>query len=142
MKIFTRILVVIVVSFVGLASCSKVKRVENQLTKKEGKWDVKSVDYKYYLDGSVEESDNYPATGTMEFKKNGSFFLNIFLGVVPLTSSGTWTNTEDQITLIANGQPSVLKITDGPKKGKLVLVETYSYPDSNEKETYTYHMEQ
>lgn len=142
MKVFTKILFVVSVLLIGLASCSKEKRVENQLTKKGGKWDVRSVEYRYYMGGSVQESATYPATGTMEFRKKGTYFLSIVIGGgVSLSSSGTWTNTENQINLLSNGQPSVLEIKDGPKKGKMVLVETYSYPDSGEKESFTYDME-
>lgn len=142
MKVFTKISVVVSILLIGLASCSKEKRVENQLTKKDGKWDVKSVEYRYYLAGSVQESATYPATGSMQFKKNGSFFMNIVIGAgFSLTSSGTWTNTEDQINLLANGQASIIEIKEGPKKDKLVLVENYLYPETDEKESFTYIME-
>lgn len=142
MKVFTKCLFVVSVLLIGLASCSKEKRVENQLTKKDGKWEIRSVEYRYYLNGSVQQSATYPATGTMEFKKKGSFILNAVVGTgLYLTSSGTWTNTENQITLLSDGQPSILEIKDGPKKGKMTLVETESYPDSGEKESFTYKME-
>jgi hypothetical protein len=142
MKVFTKISVVVSVLLIGLASCSKEKRVENQLTKKDGKWDVNSVEYRYYLGGSVQESATYPATGSMQFKKNGSFFMNIVIGAgFSLTSSGTWTNTEDQINLLSNGQASIIEIKEGPKKDKLVLVENYLYPETDEKESFTYIME-
>lgn len=142
MKNVTKFLFLFAILSLVLASCSKEKKMEKQLTKKDGKWNAQSVNYKYYVGSSLEESGNYPATGVVEFKKGGSFLMNISFGAgVYLTSSGTWTNTKDQITIIADGQASVLKIIEGPKKDKLVLEETFSYPASDEKETYTYNLE-
>ncbi|MNE62467.1 hypothetical protein D3C87_285160 [compost metagenome] len=142
MKNVTKFLFLFAVLSLVLASCSKEKKLEQQLTRKDGKWNAKSVNYKYYVGSSVEEAGNYPATGAIEFKKGGSFFLNISFGAgAYLTSSGTWTNTKDQITIVADGQASVLKVISGPKKGKLVLEETYADPASNEKETFTYNLE-
>lgn len=138
----TRFLFLFAFLAIGLTSCSKEKQVERQLIKKDGKWNIKSVNYKYYVGSEQQAAESYPAAGTMEFKKGGSYMLNIsFGGGVYETSSGTWTNTEDKITVIADGEATVLKITDGPKKGKMVLEQTDSSPSTNEKEVYTFNLE-
>lgn len=59
----------------------------------------------------------------------------------PETIGGTWTNSKDDITLISDGETSVLKITDGPKKGKMTLELTDYYNATAEKEVYTYNLE-
>lgn len=141
MKILTKFLFVFAVLFIGLASCSKEKRIERQLVKKDGKWKITSVDYKYYLDNTLQSSANFPNAGTIEFNKKGSFVMTITLSGSPQTTGGTWTNSKDAITIISDGNTSVLKIVDGPKKDKMNLEETDYYNDTAEKEVYTYHLE-
>lgn len=141
MKILTKFLFVFAVLFIGLASCSKEKRIENQLVKKDGKWKITSVDYKYYQNNNLESSSNFPNAGTIEFNKGGSFVMTITLSGSPETIGGTWTNSKDAITIISDGNTSVLKITDGPKKGKMTLEETDYYNSTAEKEMYTYYLE-
>nr|WP_294861717.1 hypothetical protein [uncultured Fluviicola sp.] len=141
MRILTKFLFVFAVLFIGLASCSKEKRIERQLVKKDGKWKVTSIDYKYYLDNSLQESANFPNAGTIEFSKKGSFVMMLALNGSPETYGGTWTNSKDAITIISDGNTSVLKIVDGPKKDKMSLEETDYYNDTSEKEVYIYHLE-
>ncbi|TSJ39067.1 lipocalin family protein [Fluviicola chungangensis] len=141
MKMYAKILSLFLVLLIGLSACSKEKRIEKQLIKKDGKWKITSVDYKYYQNNVMESSMNFPNAGTIEFDKKGSFVMVITLNGSPQTVGGTWTNSEDEITIIADGGTTVMKITDGPKKGKMTLEETDYYNDTAEKETYTYYLE-
>ena len=138
---FTRFLFVFAILAVGLSSCSKEKRIERQLIKKEGKWKITSIDYKYYFDNELEASANFPNAGTIEFNKGGSVVMTIQLSGTPEVSSGTWTNSKDEIIITTNGEAAVLKIIDGPKKGEMELEQTAYYNDTNEKEVYIYYME-
>lgn len=141
MKTHIKILSLLVVLLVGFSSCSKEKRIEKQLIKKDGKWKITSVDYKYYLDNELSYSENYPNAGTIEFDKKGTCILTITLTGVAEVTAGTWTNSEDNITITANGETTVMRIVEGPKKGKMDLEETYYYNDTAEKEVYIYHLE-
>lgn len=141
MKTLTKILLLTAILAVGLASCSKEKRIERQLIKKDGKWKITSVDYKYYVANTLQSSANFPNAGTIEFNKKGSYVMTITLSGSPETSGGTWTNGKDNITLISDGTTSVLKIMEGPKKGKMDLEETDYYNSTGEKEVYTYHLQ-
>ncbi len=141
MKSITKLLLLLSVFAIGLAACSKEKRVERQLIKKDGKWKITSVDYKYYQNNVLGASMNFPNAGTIEFDKEGSFVMTITLSGSPETSTGTWTNSEDEITVTSNGETTVLKIADGPKKGEMQLEETDYYNSTAEKEVYTYYME-
>ncbi len=141
MKACTKILFLFAVLFVGLASCSKEKRVERQLIKKDGKWKITSIDYKYYQNNVLGASANFPNAGTIEFDKKGSCVMTLTLSGSPETIAGTWTNSEDEITITSNGETSVLKIMEGPKKGKMKLEETDYYNDTAEKEVNTYNLE-
>ena len=141
MKMYTKMLSLFIVLLIGFSSCSKEKRIEKQLIKKDGKWKITSVDYKYYQNNVLGSSENYPNAGTIEFDKKGTCVLTLTLSGSPETTAGTWTNSKDNITITANGGTSVMKITEGPKKGKMDLEETDYYNDTAEKEVYTYHLQ-
>lgn len=140
MKKIAKILFLFAILSVALAACSKEKKIERALIKKDGKWTVTSIDYKYYVNNQLQSSANYPNAGTIEFSKKGSFVMTVTLSGSPQNAGGTWTNSEDNITLIANGETTVLKITDGPKKDKMTLVETNYDNSTGEKETLTYYL--
>lgn len=140
MKKLAKILFLFAILSVALAACSKEKKIERALIKKDGKWTITSVDYKYYVNNELQASSNSPNAGTIEFNKKGSFVMTVTLSGSPQNAGGTWTNSEDNITLIANGETTVLKITDGPKKDKMTLVETNYDNSTGEKETLTYYL--
>lgn len=140
MKTAARFLFVFAVLFIGLASCSKEKRLERQLVKKDGKWKITSVDYKYYVQNQLQASANFPNAGTIEFNKKGSFVMTITLSGSPETSGGTWTNSKDEITMTSDGNTTVLKVLERPKKDKMDLEQTDYYNDTAEKEVYVYHL--
>lgn len=140
MKKIAKILFLFAILSVALAACSKEKKIERALIKKDGKWTITSVDYKYYVNNELQASSNSTNAGTIEFNKKGSFVMTVTLSGSPQNAGGTWTNSEDNITLIANGETTVLKITDGPKKDKMTLVETNYDNSTGEKETLTYYL--
>lgn len=141
MKQFTKILFLFAVLFVGLSACSKEKRVERQLVKKDGEWKIASLEYRYYVSNEIQATGSYANAGKIEFGKKGTFTMTTNIGGVTEVTAGTWTNSDDEITVIVSGTGSVLKIADGPKKGKLRLEQTESYPATDEKETYIYNLE-
>lgn len=63
--------------------------------------------------------------------------MTLVLNGSPETSSGTWTNTKDQITMMFNGEASVFKILDKPKKDKMTIQTTDYNNSTGEKEEYT-----
>ncbi|MNV95823.1 hypothetical protein D3C71_1907620 [compost metagenome] len=93
------------------------------------------------MSNELQESANFPNAGTIEFNKKGSFVMVVTLSGSPESSGGTWTNSKDNITLIANGETTVLKIMDGPKKNKMKLDETNYDNSTGEKEVLTYFLE-
>jgi hypothetical protein len=141
MKTVTKMLFLFAILFIGLASCSKEKRIERQLVKKDGKWKITSVDYKYYLENELQASQNFANAGTIEFSKKGTFIMTITSSGSPETSAGTWTNTEDKITIVTDGTASVLKISNSSKKKKMDLEQVNYYNETSEQEVYIYHLE-
>lgn len=140
MKKIAKILFLFAILSVILTACSKEKKIERALIKKDGKWTITSVDYKYYVTNELQASSNFPNAGTIEFNKKGSFVMTVTLSGSPQNVGGTWTNSKDNITLIANGETTVLKITNGPKKDKMTLMETNYDNSTGEKETLTYYL--
>ncbi|WP_430404067.1 hypothetical protein [Fluviicola sp.] len=141
MKSIAKLLLLLSVFAIGLSACSKEKRIERQLIKKEGKWKITSIDYKYYVNNNLQQSSNYPNAGTIEFNKNGTFVMTITVDGSPEVFGGNWTNSKDEVTLISDGEASILKITDGPKKDKMVLEGTEYNNGTGEKDVYTYYLE-
>jgi hypothetical protein len=124
-----------------LASCSKEKKIEKQLVRKDGKWEVTNLQYRYYLNNELEGANSFVNAGTIEFNKKGSFVMTLTLSGSTQTTAGTWTNSEDKITITVNGETTVLRIDKAPKKGEMDLEEVIDYNDTNEKEVYMYHLE-
>ena len=141
MRNVTKILLVLSVFAIGFAGCSKEKKIERQLVKKEGEWRITSLDYKYYQFNELAYSVNFPNVGTIEFNKNGSVTMTTQLSGSPETAAGTWSNSDDEVVLVIEGETTVMKIAEGPKKGKLELEQTEYYNDTDEKEIYTYYLE-
>lgn len=141
MKNVTKLLFALSIIVVGFSSCSKEKRIERQLIKKDGEWKITSINYKYYVNNDLQESSNYPNAGTIEFNKNGTLVMTITVDGSPEVFGGTWSNSKDEITIISDGDASIMKIIDGPKKGKIELEETEYYNGTGEKDVYTYNLE-
>ncbi len=141
MKKITKILFLFAVLSVALAACSKDKRIEKTLVKKDGRWKITSIDYRYYVNNQEQSSALIPSPGSIEFNKKGTFVMTLTLNGSLEKSGGTWTNTEDNITLVADGGVTILAIIEGPKKDKMKLKETNSDDSTGEKETLTYSLE-
>ncbi len=141
MKNGSRFLFLFAVLSLVLTACSKEKNIERQLIKKDGKWQITVVDYKYYVNNELQSSANFPSPGTIEFNKKGTFVMTLTLNGSAEKSGGTWTNTKDNITLIVDGEVTALTINEVPKKNKMKLTETNYDSSTGEKETLTYYLE-
>lgn len=141
MKMVTKVLFLFAILLVGFSSCSKEKRIERQLIRKDGEWKIASLEYRYYVSNELQAVGSYVNAGKIEFDKKGTFTMTTNLGGVPETTAGTWTNSEDEIIVSADGTTSVLKIKDGPKKGKMRLEQVEYYPATDEQEAYIYNLE-
>lgn len=136
----TYILTVLMGLLFIVASCAKDKRIERRLTKKDGKWNIKTMTYQYYADGVQEDSFNFNNAGSFVFDDKGSVIYNYSYDGDSGSQGGTWTNTEDEITMIFDGEVLKMKIEDDSKK-EMKLVWTETYPETAESETYTFELE-
>lgn len=136
MKSLAKLLLVLSVFAIGFSSCSKEKRIERHLVRKEGKWNVDTYDYKYYYNSTYYPNDSYTysSAGNFVFEKNGTYIWTTIMDGDTDASTGTWTNTADEITLVQNSFSLKFKILEESKKEmKLEYTET----DGIEKEVYT-----
>ncbi|WP_343637725.1 hypothetical protein [Fluviicola sp.] len=136
MRNVTGILFLAFVFAMGLASCSKEKRIEKNLARKDGKWDVESYEYKYYYNGTYYPYDSFTYTnaGSFVFEKNGTYTWTFIADGESDISTGTWSNSGDELTLVQNSSTVKFKILEESKKK--IKIE-YTETDGVEKETYT-----
>ncbi|MCC6702205.1 MAG: hypothetical protein IT221_11825 [Fluviicola sp.] len=116
-----------------LGACSKEQRIERWMHRKDGKWSIQSRSYQYFQDGVVMDSDYATNAGSFVFDKNGSVIYNYVDVGESGSQGGTWTNTEDAISFIFNGEVVEMKISDESKK-EMTLTWTEDYPSTGEKE--------
>lgn len=114
MKSVTKIMLFLSVFAIGLASCSKEQKIENQLVKGSGKWNIRNFNGK--LDA-----------GSFEFHKDRTIIKTLNLWPETTVVNGTWINDKDRIAVTwSDGKTTVFYITKGPKKNKVTLYETYT----------------
>lgn len=89
---------VLFLGFAGLSSCKKEDRIEKNLWRGDGTWNIDVFELKET--STYFESDNnesyYQNTGTIQFKKDGTGSFN-FMGI---PSPITYSNTDKVLTII------------------------------------------
>lgn len=137
MKNVTKLLLVLTVFAVGFSSCSKEKRIEKHLYSKSGKWNNTLYEYKYYLDGTLEDATTYTNAGFIEFKENGTYVWTFAVNGNTDVSPGTWTNTDTQLSLTEGGSTTVWQILEESKKTLKIEYTEINTEFGDEKEVYT-----
>lgn len=138
MKNVTKLLLLLSVFAIGFSSCSKEKRIEKHLYSKSGKWNNTLYDYKYYESGVLQSTDAYVNAGYIEFEKDGKYSWTFIQDGDASVENGTWSNTEDKITLISNSIALEFKILEESKKDMKI---EYTEIDGSSKEVYTLTLE-
>lgn len=118
--------------FVGvlvLTSCSKETKIERNLWKKGGEWNIEKYDYSSTsTNGSNNISINLKDCGNVTFNKDGSGeFTASFFGTTE-TDAMTYTNTEDQLTLTVDGSTTTYDMSW--EKDNITLTNQESSTDS------------
>lgn len=136
----SKLIFTLFIVFVGLSACSKDKRIERRLEKKDGKWNIKSMSYQYFNNNSLEDSFMFTNAGSFVFDDNGSVIYNYDYDGDSGSQSGTWSNTEDEVIMILDGEVLTMKIEEESRK-EMTLNWTEEYSATNEKETYIFKLE-
>ncbi|MNK09037.1 hypothetical protein D3C87_269860 [compost metagenome] len=128
MKITIHLALFFTLAVLGLSACSKEKKIERSLFKKDGVWDVTSVHHLYYSYDSLISDETYYTHPAFVFYKRGKFEWEN--GSV----TGTWLNTDDDIVITLD-QPSlnssnvyIFQIIE-ESKGEMTLKRTRSVVD-------------
>ena len=137
MKNIAKLVFVLSVFAIGFSSCSKEKQIERQLYSKSGKWNNTLYEYKYYYNGALDETTNYVNTGFIEFKKDGTYTWTFTVDGDTDVSSGTWSNTDEQLALIEPGNALTWKILEESKKTLKIEYTETNTEFGDEKEVYT-----
>lgn len=107
-----RIILFSLMAFSVLVSCSKEKRIEHHLSRKDGIWYINKLTEVDYKDGNQTEMYVGMNWGFFQFQKSGT-------GTI--TTSGyiesfNWSNTKDQLLLESDGTTINFKIVEESRK--------------------------
>ncbi len=86
-----------------LSACSKEKRYEHKLSRKDGLWTIS--EYKHQVENDTTSyyiAQEY--SGTIQFNENGTYTQNLIIDGTETVETGSWTNTEFQLKLSPAGQ--------------------------------------
>ena len=140
-RIFQLSTMILLTAFVS-ASCSKETKIERRLTRKTGKWNIEHYETKFYENGMLTENENYHNIGYFTFDDDGTVIQTYTDGGDTYTYAGTWSNTDDKITFIEDGDAAVWSIKEDSKREMtLELVDQYSSGGTNYRDVYTIELE-
>lgn len=118
-----------------ISACSKEKRVEKWLQKGTGEWQVKTINYKFYENDTLQtdETNDHPIMKYV-FDENGNFFIASYLDadqtIINNKIGGSWSSSKDVIFLkYTGGYEDELKIIEIEKR-KMSLEGITEYPNS------------
>ncbi len=110
-------------------SCSKEKRIEKSLEKKDGKWNVTKHVYEEYSNGILSDSETYLNAGNIVFDDNGVIIWTLIADGDVETYGGHWTNDDESVTMVIDGEAIKLNIDERSKKELKLsgVIDTYSF---------------
>lgn len=94
MGITIKSILLLAIIFSGLSACTKEKRLERSLLKKEGVWDIVNIHTLYYSYDSLISESNSTDNVAFVFHKGGKLEKG--------NITGTWLNTDDEIIITLN----------------------------------------
>lgn len=110
------------------ASCNKQKQLEKTLFKKNGTWNINTFTYTGYEDNVLYYNETFSNAGTFVFAENGTGTATFTIDGDTDVNAFTWTNTEDKITIVIDGDAIIFDVKD-QSKSTMELENTDSYTD-------------
>ena len=118
---------VVFIGLITLSSCSKETKIEKNLWKKGGEWNIESFNVKQtstYASDNFEES--YANVGTYTFNENGTGTVKLIIDEFIETSSFTYTNTENQLMITIDNETQYYNLIEWEKDNmKIVYAENF-----------------
>ncbi len=129
MKIKSLAAFTLFVGVLAFTSCSKETKIERNLWKKGGEWNIEKYDYtSTSTNGSNNITINLEDCGNVTFDKDGSGEVTVsFFGSTD-TDDMTYSNTEDQLTLTVDGNTTIYDMTW--EKNNITITNQESSTDS------------
>ena len=118
---------ILFICLITLSSCSKETKIEKNLWKKGGEWNIESFNVKQtstYASDNFEES--YANVGTYTFNENGTGTVKLIIDEFIETSSFTYTNTENQLMITIDNETQYYNLIEWEKDNmKIVYAENF-----------------
>jgi hypothetical protein len=118
---------IVFIGLITLSSCSKETKIEKNLWKKGGEWNIESFNVKQtstYASDNFEES--YANVGTYTFNENGTGTVKLIIDEFIETSSFTYTNTENQLMITIDNETQYYNLIEWEKDNmKIVYAENF-----------------
>jgi hypothetical protein len=121
-----KILPILALIFLVATACSKQKKLERTLHKKNGTWNIDSYNYNEYENNVLVSSQTYVNAGTYVFADNGTGTATFKIDGDSEVNAFTWTNTDDKITTIIDGEVIIFNVKNQSKK-EMELEYLYEY---------------
>jgi hypothetical protein len=118
---------IVFIGLITLSSCSKETKIEKNLWKKGGEWNIESFNVKQT---STIASDNfeesYANVGTYTFNENGTGIVKLIIDEFIETSAFTYTNTENQLMITIDNETQYYNLIEWEKDNmKIVYAENF-----------------
>jgi hypothetical protein len=118
---------ILFICLITLSSCSKETKIEKNLWKKGGEWNIESFNVKQtstYASDNFEES--YANVGTYTFNENGTGTVKLIIDEFIETSSFTYSNTENQLMITIDNETQYYNLIEWEKDNmKIVYAENF-----------------
>lgn len=128
MKKFNFLALSIVFSgLMALTSCKKETRIEKNLWKNGGEWNIELFSAKQTSTYTFDNFDySYANFGTFTFNENGTGVYKFIEDNEIITGAHTYSNTEDKLTMTLDGETKVYDIVEW-KKNNMKISYTESF---------------
>jgi hypothetical protein len=122
--------------FVGaslLNSCSKENKINKNLWKNGGEWNIVTLVSKQTSSNPINTfNESFSNVGTFKFNENGSGSVSVTLDGETQSETFTYMNTEDKLTLVINNESRIFNLVWEKNEMEMTIVESYnSLGDSN-----------
>jgi hypothetical protein len=118
---------IVFIGLITLSSCSKETKIEKNLWKNGGEWNIESFNVKQtstYASDNFEES--YANVGTYTFNENGTGIVKLIIDNFVETSAFTYTNTENQLMITIDNETQYYNLIEWEKDNmKIVYAENF-----------------
>ena len=107
---------IVFIGLITLSSCSKESRIEKNLWKNGGEWNIELYSAKQTSTYTMDNFDeSYANFGTLTFNENGSGVYNFIVDNEIISGAFTHSNTENKLNMTLDGETKVYDIVEWKK---------------------------